>query len=126
MRAEELRIGNYIYNPVQKINFKVNLVTLSNIISDNLKRSTKNEEYHYKPIPLTEEILLKCGAQKTRLAFASRFVINDFVIFETFNMNKESEGFHIRTDKEIEVDYLHELQNHYYWNNNKKELKVKI
>ena len=59
IKANELRIGNWIYNPLQQIPFRVDFTALSNVYYDN-----KLDKPRYEPIPLTEEILLKCGFEK--------------------------------------------------------------
>lgn len=52
IQASELRIGNYIYNEVQEINFKACSVVIH--------RLSHGDSEGYKPIELTKEILLKC------------------------------------------------------------------
>ena len=122
IKAKDLRIGNYIYNPVQKINFKVDLVTLSNIINDNLKKSTKDEKYYYQPIELTEDILLKCGFEKSNtIFFIEEYLKFDIIRHDTENfyrLMKYSNGFRW-------FKYLHQLQNLYFALTN-KELEIKL
>jgi hypothetical protein len=58
MKASELRIGNLVYNPVQKINIVVN----GGLISTEQHREKAIKEYKgFEPIPLNDEWLLKFG-----------------------------------------------------------------
>lgn len=58
IQVNELRIGNYIHNEVQGINFKVCNVVISRLYFGDSKG--------YKPIELTEEVLLKCGSEYSK------------------------------------------------------------
>lgn len=56
MKASELRLNNWAWNDVQKIPVKVDV----QIIQDQAY-ADKGLKESWKPIPLTEETLLKCG-----------------------------------------------------------------
>jgi hypothetical protein len=63
MKATELRLGNKIY--YTKSWNKTDEKAVVSVCSDLIKEIEKNEKYGYsaivEPIPLTEDILLKCG-----------------------------------------------------------------
>lgn len=69
IQANELRIGNYIHNEVQGINFKVCNVVISRLYF--------GDSEGYKPIELTEEILLKC---KGILKQESKVLTSNYVL----------------------------------------------
>lgn len=59
MQANEIRIGNWIY-----YNGKLSKIDLTDF------RDILEDEYeinYYKPIPLTEEILLRCGEEYVKV-----------------------------------------------------------
>ena len=88
MKANELRIGNYVYDNLGGV-LKIKGISLDSTLS------------HIKPIPLTEEWLLKFGLMsiKTELGFWNN---GDAIYF--------SYGF----EKSIELKYVHQLQNLYF------------
>jgi hypothetical protein len=57
MKASELRIGNWIYNTTTKEKVQVYPMMINQL-------SKLEDKHNYKPIELTEEILLKCGFVK--------------------------------------------------------------
>lgn len=59
MNINELKIGNWIYNGIGET-FQVNRETINNFYAGQALLGV------FKPIPLTEEILLKCGFIKKR------------------------------------------------------------
>lgn len=62
MKAEDLMVGNWVYNPVQKINVIVDsmLIYKQSISEIGLKEKHKG----FEPIPLTEEWLLRLGFEE--------------------------------------------------------------
>lgn len=56
MKAQELRIGNWVWNDVQNLPVKVDIRILNQQYS-----ADRGIGRSWNPIPLTEEILLKCG-----------------------------------------------------------------
>lgn len=130
IKANELRIGNYIYNPVQKINFKVDIVTIQNIINDNRNFTTKRESLYYRPIPLTEELLLKCGFNKEGKEYrrGSFFFFYQSVEENGSFTNIEFGKYRgtVRFILSFTVFSLHDLQNTYFYNSNKKELEINL
>jgi hypothetical protein len=130
MKAEELRIGNYVkinnieFHPrlqnrilkVSGINKCVGVVdkTYSNY-SINLEHIMQNENYYYdtysqflnfvEPIELTKELLVRLGFKP----FSKDFQKNNIII------HTRKRGFVINTKIPI-IKYVHQLQNiyHYY------------
>ena len=111
--AEELRIGNYLYFKNTKDVVMVDLI--------NNKHFDCRDEYgsfipngNYEPIPLTEEVLLKCG-----FVYSEPFPNVRGILFnENFEIGLDGEDFildqmSVRIDKAIilKVKYLHQLQN---------------
>jgi hypothetical protein len=118
MKIEELRIGNWVnlflgiddegahYRPMQ---IKGVMEDLSgefyylSAVSNTWVYSTQNLE----PIPLTEDILLKCGF---RSISSVSYILNDVIIYSFSDVGicfKYNEKF-------MSIKYLHQLQN-LYW-----------
>ena len=115
MKANELRIGNLV-----TFNGKQIIVSWEDV--QFIMTSDFEKEYH-KPIPLTEEWLLKFGGyifngwdDMKFWRFDKKFSI---YIFELEVLN---DGFYYG---ETKVEFVHDLQNCYYHNyNHKKELNL--
>lgn len=105
MKVEELRIGNYVLNPNGLIQ----------IINDVECLMDANE---FKPIKITEEILLKCGFE--RVGFG-RIECFEFVgyrlgIWDIYSLENGVFSIAKNTSETILCDlkYLHQLQNLYF------------
>jgi hypothetical protein len=95
IKASELRIGNY-YNH----NGQIKTVTPNTILE-----VWEAERTWCKPIPLTEEILLKnLGFKKSSWGWIKNGVNIQKGFTLAFSSNKDS----------IEIKYLHQLQNLYF------------
>lgn len=106
MQAEELRIGNFVlkddkYRKVEAISIPYHhLLSLKN--NALLERAQFNE---IKPIPLTEEILLKCGFEKLgKYTFVCDTALMQLEIDVVTNKL-------VHSILAIEVKHLHQLQN---------------
>lgn len=108
----ELRIGNYVYLQNSKTPYKITEIGYSEIehpryevsgISSGAVFRTYVENLN--PIPLTEELLLKCGFEKHKWG-----------IITYYNPLLELDAdFHLKSvDCNIQVKYLHKLQNLYF------------
>ncbi len=111
MIAQELRLGNWVQYTHNKQLVKIRQLRTELIeVYHNPKQTGFCSYEDIKPIPLTEEILLKCGFEKIN-AYAFRkkgFILNGRKV-------KDSIGFHF-THYECTVEYqhLHQLQNLYF------------
>ena len=114
MITQELRIGNYI-----KYNDKI--IIVDTIYYDSINMDLQDcdgiEINLLKPIPLTEEILLKCGFRKLD---KYTFVIGGLFI----HSRKLGFVFHLGKRKII-LSSLHQLQNLYFALTN-KELEINL
>ena len=106
MKANELRIGNYVQFPGIKKPSKV-------FIIDTTETSTMTKA---QPIPLTEDILLKCGFDaEPKVAYSSGEKV-DYNVYKcgclTYNslQNQWWIGHVVTTS----IKYLHQLQNLYF------------
>lgn len=117
INKQELRIGNIVYN---------NLGTRHEPIHNYLLLDSLNYDMRVlDPIPLTEDILLKCA----------KFYEEDSMGSKWFGINIGGEHYgviELLPDGRVLYDggfiqYLHEFQNAFYWGKNRKiELKVEL
>ncbi len=120
IKANDLRIGNYIWNPVQQCYTKVNLQVLSNIISDDYYK--RKNEYRFQEIELTDEILLKCGFNRNHDEYELEgFIIEEAGCGEYYYT--AGEGVKLN---QLPIQYLHALQNWYYLYQGDEELEIKL
>lgn len=110
---QELRIGNYVTH-VHKGNFKILKSHFASLMINFIK-----------PIPLTEDILLKCAKFYEEDSMKSKW----FGIY----INKEYYGIiELLPDGRVLYDggflqYLHEFQNAFYYGKNRKiELNIEL
>lgn len=111
MRENELRVGVYIYY-LEEV-FKVDAECISMHWGDDLDDA-------YRPIPITEEWLLKLGFEKVNRVFYK----NDFGYefgFINRAVLKNGDNYILITH----IEYIHQLQNLYFSLFN-KELQVKL
>ena len=132
IESKELRIGNLIYNPVQKIN----LVVDGGLIATESMREKAVKDYKgFEPIPLTEEWLDKFGFEEY-----SKHINGDFEL--CIKSDKPSHhivvriyrgGFSVFNHSECDftqiqfinrVKHVHQLQNLYFALTG-EELKIK-
>lgn len=119
MKVEELRIGNYYkwYADGKYYYFQV----------DNAFFMDINVINNSEPIELTEEILLKCGFElkgiifRINNGFSNQFDINYSLSRDMFYYDSSKYGIYT----EVEIKYLHQLQNLYFALTN-EELNVQL
>jgi len=147
MKATELRIGNYVKEYSGKI-FKFELQDFCNIKNSNL-----DADEYCLPIPLTEELLLKCGFDEKHFVQwngngadyqpkdvytqQKDFTTNNFIVrYETFTANGEQstemfcgligdwyEKITFDSLPIYQLKHLHQLQNIFFELTN-QELKI--
>tara|TARA_R110000772_G_scaffold268363_1_gene395133 strand:+ start:49 stop:396 length:348 start_codon:yes stop_codon:yes gene_type:complete len=114
MKAEELRIGNYLksYNPIIKEECEWQIYKTDMVII------CEAEDFsHYKPIPLTEEWLVNLGFEENTTSWT--------------NWNKPNHTKEVRLTKAYGdvrfhnrvINHVHQLQNLYFALTN-EELKL--
>lgn len=129
IQANELRIGN-ILKPINS-RYNEQFIVVENIALDEVNYNFKPYSLDaLQPIPITPEILEKCGFKQV--------VVFEGINTNVYELNKFEIGrdgldfvnmeMTIIIDKSLtlKVKYLHELQNIYYWYTNKQELKITL
>lgn len=118
MEVQQLRIGNYI----QTNNFSSNehpgtIRKVSGINYDCIDLACGTTQYlkDVEPIPLKEEILLKCGFYKTKVIFHHDY-------FWSGSLNDNGLNY---PNLEVTMKYLHQLQNLYFTLTG-KELEINL
>jgi hypothetical protein len=103
LKARELRIGNYGINNQGDI-FKVSWIN-------------SGIEGLLKPIPLTEDILKNNGKKL--------YGWDDMIFYRLgiIDIEVNLQGFFF---DDIKIEFVHDLQNIYYYHNNKQELTIKL
>ena len=118
MEAKNLRIGNLIgyFEDNDDTNGKIFAAELEDLADIDLNGYSEN----YKPIPLTEEWLLKFGFDKRPMSMA--IIINNYNLLQLSVCNDKGKGeFYaiINQDNQIialpkRVFYVHQLQNLFF------------
>ena len=115
MKAQDLRIGNIIHNPIQGVDFKVDLQTIGNIFYDNIL----GRDVTYRPIPITEEWLIKLGFKEVLMVddiYGYFYVSNKYQFIYVNNgqirFNCEEDGVILLEPNCL--DSVHQLQNLYH------------
>lgn len=119
MKASELRIGNWF--KFGELTHTMTHWDIRNLSVDEMRG--RNTEA-YRPIPLTEELLLKCGFVKGNAIYSTGYSIyirkTDFYLrpaykggyYWGFNISDEKNDCELNDVRPIE--YLHQLQNLYF------------
>jgi hypothetical protein len=116
MKASELRIGNYVWDDYSG-EMIVSAILESSAIW--LRKTIKYPSGEYlvkdiKPIPLTEEWLLRFGFEKLKravIAFGKRNLIVEW-LFERWTGRLYYDAY--TSIQIIEIQYVHQLQNLYF------------
>jgi hypothetical protein len=107
MKASELRIGNYFYDTLGKVN-RIDLEAITYIV--------KEPHNQVKPIPLTEEWLLKFGFSKRDVLSSVLYDMKNprFSIYLNPPIDKSNKWNILGIEKNINIQYVHQLQNLYF------------
>lgn len=118
MKANEFRIGNWVkYRIYDEMDTPKEYDAYSKIEAEDLLHLQQNpEDADYKPIPITPEILEKCGFKK----FESGNFYHPKTMFE-LTPKFWLEG----SERAVKAGYLHQLQNLYFALTG-EELEVKL
>ena len=109
IQANELRIGNWVYD-TRTVGSRVGLPVVLN--EKVVKRILEYDVDYYEPIPLTPEILEKCGFEKIyESKIHSTYWINGLSYYYWHERNIQYASF---KGLELESKYLHQLQNLYF------------
>jgi len=107
MEANEIRVGNWL--EWNKKPFKVCAIFRS--VTENELWAKDNNELH--PIPLTEEILLKCGFKYYKES--NSYELDCGFSVPIWGKYDSENNLHVSCDEiGIEIHYLHQLQNLYF------------
>lgn len=126
MKATELRIGNWVTFEPDNGNFIVSQIDAHNTWSKTINGLCLED---IKPIPLTEEWLLKFGFKKDKILGS---YIKNYFRFHTQRPNGDNKGFTLVTEiywckREVivvgGVEHVNQLQNLHFALTN-KELKI--
>lgn len=102
IKSKELRIGNWVTNGEK------NHTADANVIYDVAMSEFNDGEFPIEPIPLTPEILEKCGTVEGRC-----FYTNDKQLIIWRDLVYSKYWFDCNNQK-IEIKSLHQLQNIYF------------
>ena len=100
MKPNELRIGNYVYDTLGKVN-KIDLEAITYIV--------KEPHNQVKPIPLTEECLLKFGFE---IGYNQKKMLD--VYCKDFGLLIERSNSNNFYYKKVNIHSVHQLQNLYF------------
>ena len=111
MKANELRIGNWVYNDFTREDIEVYPMMIHRL-------SKIEGEHHIKPIPLTEEWLIKFGFEKDVLSLFNIEILKDKDPTSAIIICLEDGLCEItrnsRFGTTISMKYVHQLQNLYF------------
>jgi len=114
MKAQELRVGNYIYNGWLSVHNSVTQVTSTEI---GYLESFPDHDV-YQPVPLTEEWLVKFGFEKLNHKMSNctvfikgcwRIATNDFLNYSLWHERISPPTWSLSY-----LQYVHQLQNLYH------------
>jgi len=116
MKTKDLRIGNLVKCVSRGIEFTCKVSEVHSeciyIQSNDDSRGIKVPLQNVKPIPLTEEILLKCGFEKRKDGDYNLFNQSEVdIVLKSDFTSWTCDGINFSVTC---INYLHQLQNLYY------------
>lgn len=112
LKANELRIGNYhYYHIVDEMDERKEFDEISQIDGQDIVYLENNpDDPDYKPVPLTEEWLLRSGCEKNDEGFiCDRFVLTWNAVYKFWYVRENQLGAYL-----TKLEYVHEWQNFYF------------
>ena len=119
MKANELRLNNWVRFSEEQIDFKVVEISEKGIAVVNVSEETWIELDQFEPIKLTEEWLVKFGLLGTSISSTKKNYWSkerDFSIDVEFTfVNDELLYFYVLCqNRKTNIQYVHQLQNLYF------------
>ena len=131
MKANELRIGNWIIEDETIYSYGISK-TKRQISLNDFRVSDDNWSDlwdMFKPIPLTEEILLKCGFGKSDEHEMGHNYNETFGFYYDYHFKRFrlecDDGIKHGAEMSLDIQFLHQLQNLYFALTN-EELEIKL
>lgn len=133
MKTTELRIGNWVYNAYIEENMQVYPMMIPQLHRIENENGSL-EDFNIKPIPLTEEILVKCGFDKELLdsnnpeeGYYYSLRLSDDKYCDLSLLSGDKNGIfevYLFPYDNIRFQYLHQVQNIYHSLTGKELLKI--
>lgn len=122
IEANELRLNNWVYSLEVGSNVQITLLSNDNWLGLSSVTWDQPSFEEIEPIPLTEEILLKCGF----IEFGQGFIHDKMRYSDVFKIREDGYIVYVSNNVYItKVMYLHQLQN-LYWCLCGKELEINL
>jgi hypothetical protein len=122
MKANDLRVGNTLKSHLTGEYVKVDWLAIKHIQDGNIQSIYNPEVPVYEPIPLTPEILEKCGFKLLSFANGVKYISlpklpKPFVLLfvrDHYILSIKQDSFPELIDMQTRGSKLHQLQNLYY------------
>jgi hypothetical protein len=117
MKATELRINNLVNAVMTNEVYSIDLWALNVIEEGNYQNSHNTKTKVFKPIPLTEEWLLKLGFKSDDISWEYSKRLGNFYIMYDIEINSiyiNDGSRYDGADIPNEIKHVHQLQNLYF------------
>lgn len=109
MTSEEIRIGNYVKSVRTGEVIAVDWIAIKHVHDGSIQQPPYDMSSVYEPIPITEEILLKCGLEKGDYnEFRHTNLIGTLTLYDGIC------EIHLGDLYSVWIESLHKLQNLYF------------